>query len=366
VLTGGGGADQFVYKAAPWSAGKITDFALGSDKLDFSALFQSTGYAGSDPVADGRMKFESDGAGGTRIYFDKDAPNSGDWPFLITTLEKVAPAGLTWAQLSGGGTSTPPPAAQKTISLGSNVSLAEGNTGSTAFSFTVTRGGDLSAPASAGWAVTGSGTNAAAASDFAGGTLPTGTVSFAAGESSKTIVVNVAGDAAVEPNETFTVTLSNPSGGTLGTATAVGTITNDDATQGGSSGQTIASSKYGDVLAGGAGADTLIAGQGPDTLTGAGGADRFVFKAVPWNAGKITDFTPGTDKLDLSALFDQTTYAGNNPVQDGYLKLEADGMGGTKVLFDADAAGTGQQWPYLITTLEKVAPSAVQASDWII
>ena len=38
------------------------------------------------------------------------------------------------------------------------------------------------------------------------------------------------GDTTVEPTETFTVTLANPAGATLGTATATGTITNDDST----------------------------------------------------------------------------------------------------------------------------------------
>ena len=60
--------------------------------------------------------------------------------------------------------------------------------------------------------------------------LPTGTVSFAAGESSKVISINVAGDTAVESNETFSVTLSNPGAGAiLGTASANGVIRNDDA-----------------------------------------------------------------------------------------------------------------------------------------
>ena len=79
--------------------------------------------------------------------------------------------------------------------------------------------------------MTGSGANPAAAADFTGGVFPTGTVSFAAGETSKTITVNVAGDSTVESAENFTVTLSNPSAGTaIGTAAATGTILNDDST----------------------------------------------------------------------------------------------------------------------------------------
>ena len=104
---------------------------------------------------------------------------------------------------------------------------AEGQSGTTPFTFTVTRSGDTSVAHSANWAVSGA---AVAAADFVGGVLPSGTVNFAAGETSKVVTVNVAGDTAVEADEGFTVTLSTPStGATLGTATATGTIQNDDA-----------------------------------------------------------------------------------------------------------------------------------------
>ncbi|HZX82003.1 MAG TPA: hypothetical protein VFF19_00465, partial [Reyranella sp.] len=132
-------------------------------------------------------------------------------------------------------TSGPPPSPTLSIAA-ANASLNEGNSGSTAFTFTVTRTGSTAAASTAAFAVTGSGANPAAAADFAGGVLPTGTVSFAAGETSKTITVNVAGDSTVEPGENFTVTLSNPSAGTaIGTAAATGTILNDDSSGGGAS-----------------------------------------------------------------------------------------------------------------------------------
>jgi Ca2+-binding RTX toxin-like protein len=103
VITGGGGADVIAFHDLPWNSGHITDFVVGTDKLDLSAIFQASGYVGSDPVADGRMRFDDDGAGGTKVYFDHDQLNGGDWPFLITTLDHVSPTGLTWAQLSAGG-----------------------------------------------------------------------------------------------------------------------------------------------------------------------------------------------------------------------------------------------------------------------
>ncbi|MBK7341932.1 MAG: hypothetical protein IPJ06_01755 [Saprospiraceae bacterium] len=109
-----------------------------------------------------------------------------------------------------------------------DASKNEGNAGNTPFTFTVTRTGDTSGSSSASWAVTGSGGNPADVADF-GGSFPSGTVSFAAAETSKLITVNVSGDMAVEPDEGFTVTISMPVNATIGTATATGTILNDDA-----------------------------------------------------------------------------------------------------------------------------------------
>lgn len=59
-----------------------------------------------------------------------------------------------------------------------------------------------------------------------------------------------------------------------------------------------------DSLTGGAGDDTLRGGSGDDTLTGNGGADTFVFEATGAANGSDTvrDFTPGSDKLDVTAF----------------------------------------------------------------
>ncbi|MEQ9232689.1 glycoside hydrolase family 9 protein [Coleofasciculus sp. E2-BRE-01] len=66
---------------------------------------------------------------------------------------------------------------------------------------------------------------ATAGSDY---TAQSGTLTFAAGETSKIVSVPVIGDTTVESNETFRLNLSNPSNGTIADAQGVGTINNDD------------------------------------------------------------------------------------------------------------------------------------------
>jgi Ca2+-binding RTX toxin-like protein len=105
-----------------------------------------------------------------------------------------------------------------------SVEKLEGASGSTVYQFTVTRGGDSSGAASVTWAVGGGTANAA---DF-GGTLPSGALNFAAGETTQVISVTVTGDTVAENDESFTVTLSSPTGGSLTYATAQGVIRDDD------------------------------------------------------------------------------------------------------------------------------------------
>ena len=105
---------------------------------------------------------------------------------------------------------------------------AEGNGGTTDFTFTVTRAGDTTTAATVDYAVTGNGDHPADAADF-GGALPSGTLSFAANETSKTLTIHVSGDHAHEADEGFTVTLQNPSANAaVVTAQASSTITDDD------------------------------------------------------------------------------------------------------------------------------------------
>jgi hypothetical protein len=104
-----------------------------------------------------------------------------------------------------------------------NVSIIEGQAGTTAATFTLTLSGASDLPVSVNY-VTGDGT-AAAGSDYA---AASGVASFAPGATSSEIIVLVNGDAANELDETFQVSLTAATGATLDVAQATGTIVNDD------------------------------------------------------------------------------------------------------------------------------------------
>src|SRR6185312_14740102 len=59
-------------------------------------------------------------------------------------------------------------------------------------------------------------------------TATSGTLTFAAGESSKTISVPVRGDHDFEPDERFFVNLSNPTNAEIAQGQGIATILNDD------------------------------------------------------------------------------------------------------------------------------------------
>ena len=107
----------------------------------------------------------------------------------------------------------------------------EGQSGVRVTEFRITRTGDLSGPATIGWAAIGTGDTLAGGDDFEGGALPSGRAYFAPGIEYVDIAVRVQGDTTFEPFETYALTLSNPAGDAgLGQASAVGEIYSDDHT----------------------------------------------------------------------------------------------------------------------------------------
>ena len=137
------------------------------------------------------------------------------------------------ATVSGSSGVAAPPAVTLTItdddgepSLSiDSPSVAEGDSGSASLAFTVSLGAASGRQVTVGYADAGTGT-ATSGTDYTA--ISAGTLTFAAGETAKTLTVSVTGDGTSEPDETVVVTLSSPANAVLGTASGTGTITDDD------------------------------------------------------------------------------------------------------------------------------------------
>lgn len=107
----------------------------------------------------------------------------------------------------------------------SDATVVESDTGSQLV-FTVDRAGGSGGAATLAYDI---GFETADAADLAPGTPTSGIVSFAAGETRKTIVLDVVGDVSPERNERLSVTLTPTSGNLeIVDGVAIGTIVNDD------------------------------------------------------------------------------------------------------------------------------------------
>lgn len=210
-----------------WSRGKITFdsfrdgneqiYAMNADGSEQTRLTNNTAFD-SDPArsADGaKIVFESTRDGNYEIYI-ANADGSNQKRLTNNPASDIEPSLLTVV--------TNVPARDNTIQFSqANYSVAE-NAGSV--NITVTRTGDTSGVATVEVA-TVNGT----ASDVSDFTPLFRTLTFAAGETSKTVTIFIIDDALVENDETFSVTLSDSTGATLGSpSTATVTIIDNDGT----------------------------------------------------------------------------------------------------------------------------------------
>jgi hypothetical protein len=141
------------------------------------------------------------------------SPSAGTYYVMLNAYSTYSGAQIV-------GSYTPPP-----VSLSiSDVSKAEGNSGTTVVTFTVSLSAVSASPVTYDIA-TGNNT-ASSASDYVAKSLIGETIP--AGQLSRTFTVNVNGDTTVEANESFKVNLSNPGGATILDGSANGHILNDD------------------------------------------------------------------------------------------------------------------------------------------
>ncbi len=114
---------------------------------------------------------------------------------------------------------------QPALTIG-DVTMLEGNSGTTWFVFTVSLSAPSSQTVSVNYATAdGTATSSGKSGDYK---AASGTLTFAPGETTKTIRIAVYGNKTKEGNETFFVNLSGAAGAVIGDGQGLGTIVNDD------------------------------------------------------------------------------------------------------------------------------------------
>lgn len=178
---------------------------------------------------------------GTGKFFDSNMLNSGIATNFIAVADfnkdgKTDLVSSMWSanimvflntpSSSTGSTLTITDAAPNPSILNITPTAADKTENSGAFTFTINRTGNTSGASTVTYTVSG---GTATPDDFTNKVFPTSTITFAANQTSSQIIsIPVADDSLFEADETFDVVLSNPTGATLGTSSASGTIRNDD------------------------------------------------------------------------------------------------------------------------------------------
>lgn len=208
-LTAGGSNDVYVSKlnssgSFVWAADILAGVPGSIAGNSFGLAVDGSGNVYTTGSFQGTVDFDP-GAG---TYSLTSTPDSIGNPTKDTFVSKLTQVVL------------PPPPAALTIG---DATVAEGNTGTILVTFVVTRSGDSTQAVTVDYN-TGD-QSASAGADYA---AASGTLIFAAGETSKTINIVVNGDRLVESNETFVVKLSGATNALIADGQGVGTIVDDE------------------------------------------------------------------------------------------------------------------------------------------
>ena len=208
-----------------------------TDRIDFQYSLDATSLSTGVWTDVNNLDFNGPISTGTVGLLDGNAAaNRTAVSFTITGLS--IPNGATfyirWSSFDASGADdglavddfsiTPTSTGGNSLAI-NDVSILEGNSGTTAFTFTVS----LSSPAGAGgvtFDIATADNSAIAPGDYTAKSLTSQIIP--AGNSTYSFTVLVNGDGTVEANETFFINITNVTGATIGDGQGVGTIINDD------------------------------------------------------------------------------------------------------------------------------------------
>ncbi len=196
--------------------------------------YTGTGISQPDGIAagpDGALWFTNDfqvnsigriTTTGTVTSYTGYTGNDIDNPFGIA----AGPDGAMWfTNTYGNSIGRITAVAATPVIVPGSATITEGNSGTRTLNVPVTLSFASPLPVTVHWATANS--TATAPSDYA---TASGTVTFAPGETTKSVPITIKGDTAIEPNETLLVAFSAPTNATIGGfyGLGVGMITDDD------------------------------------------------------------------------------------------------------------------------------------------
>lgn len=194
TLTGGAAADIVVGTLAELDGDVLADL----EAADRILVLDDAGNAlGANITTDG-----------TTVFIDTDGDGTAE-ATMVNGSGYTGPVQSEGGPVGGGG----PVAARITLDAAASLlaTVTEGDSGSTTVTVTIRRSGDLSSSVTVGYDVAGFGSAPAEAADLAAG-FGAGLVTFAPGQTTAQVTLQVAGDTAIEASEMLRLTLTDVSG----------------------------------------------------------------------------------------------------------------------------------------------------------
>ena len=211
--------------SAAVSSNVVLGWSTGDD--DTAGARQATAGTDYTAVSNGSVTIAANSTEATfTVQTTQDTATEGDETFKVTITGTTLPAGVAIGTASAVGTITGDDGVTVAVT---DAAATEGS----AVTFKATLSSAVSSDVVLGWSTgnddTAGARQATAGTDYTA--VPNGSVTISAGRTEERFPVSTTADTTIEGDETFKVTIAGttlPDGVTIGTASAIGTIVDDD------------------------------------------------------------------------------------------------------------------------------------------